>query len=281
MPKLDMFEDLAKKQESSVPNLNMLLYGKYGVGKTTLALSFPGTVYLIDMENGSEMYGKVFDNVKVVHIETVKDLQKVLKSLKQIVTPKDAVVLDSETVYWDLLQYTRAQAAEKDGVGGSNLNLGDWGVIKRLNKNIQQELINLNCAVIATAQEKTVVDGEGVIRDLSPKTESCTPYYFDLVTRVAKEEEGRVLQVGKRRGDILNKDVYDVEGKTFFDVFKDDFDFEIGKEAVIRNYRIKIMYARKKKTLQAIADAVKSDSKLIDAEKNVIKQEIKRKADKL
>lgn len=277
-----MFSNLGEKKADSLPKLNMLVYGDFGTGKTTLALSVPAdTVYLIDLENGAEMYGKYFDNVKVAKIENVKQLQNTIKALKDIVKETDCVVLDSETTYWNLLQYARAKHAEKAGLEGSNLNLGDWGIIKRLHKNIQQDLINLNCPIIATAQEKTMLDGEGVVRDLSPKTENSTPYFFDLVVRISHGEEGRVLEVGKRRGDVLNKDSYAIEGKTFYDVFKTDFDFEMTKDKLIRNYVAKVMYARKKKDLQLIADAVKADAKLDEKAKELIKKEIKRKADKL
>ena len=104
---LDLFSNLQKKDSSKIPNINMLLFGSYGVGKTVFALSFPGTVYLIDLENGSEMYGEIFDNVKVVKPQNFKELMKALEVLKGIVKEDDCVVLDSETVCWDLLQFTR------------------------------------------------------------------------------------------------------------------------------------------------------------------------------
>ena len=278
---LDMFSNLKKKKGSSIPNINMLLFGSYGVGKTTLALSFPGDVYLIDLENGSEMYGEIFDNVKVVRPQNLKDLQKILAVLKKTVKENDAVVLDSETVFWDLLQYTRATHANKAGIEGGALNLGDWGSIKRVNKNFQQELINLPCAVIAVSQEKEVTDGDGVIRDISPKTEGSVPHYFDLVLRVSNDEEGRKIEVGKRRGDVLNKDIYDITGKTFYDVFKEDFDFNITPEAIIRDFKIKTMYSRSKRELQKVADDLKENTVLDEKQKEVVKKEIKKKAEKL
>lgn len=278
---LDLFSNLQKKDSSKIPNINMLLFGSYGVGKTVFALSFPGTVYLIDLENGSEMYGEVFDNVKVVKPQNFKELMKALEVLKGIVKEDDCVVLDSETVCWDLLQYTRASHANKAGIEGGALNLGDWGTIKRVNKNFQQGLINLNCAVIALAQEREMTDGDGVIRDISPKCEGSTPHYFDVVARLSNDDDGRKLEVGKRRGNVLNKDVYDISGKTFTDVFGEDFELNPSKEAKVRNYRIKIMYARSKKDLQDIADILKADESLKDADKNKIKEEIKKKAEKL
>ena len=277
---LEMFTELKPKESTNIPNLNMLVFGTYGVGKTTLALSFPGDVYLIDLENGSEMYGGLFDNVKVVRPQTLKDLKKVLEALKKTVKENDAVVFDSETVFWDLLQYTRAAHANKGGIEGGALNLGDWGSIKRVNKNFQQGLINLPCAVIATAQEKEVTDGDGVIRDISPKSEGSVPHYFDLVLRLSQDEEGRRLEVGKRRGNVLNKDTYNIANKTFYDVFKEDFDFKVTEKDLIRDFLIKIMYARTKKHLQSIADELKN-SDIKEKGKSLIKAEIRSKADKL
>jgi len=228
------------------------------------------------------MYGEVFDNVKVVKPQTLKELLEVIKALKKIVKEDDCVVLDSETVVWDLMQYTRASHANKGGIEGGALNLGDWGTIKRVNKNFQQDLINLPCAVIAIAQEKESTDGDGVIRDISPKCEGSTPHYFDLVLRVSNDkEEGRRIEVGKRRGDVLNKDIYDINGKTFFDVFQDDFEFKLNKEAVVRDYNTKVMYARSKKDLQSIADGLKEDKRITAKEKDVVKDIIRKKAEKL
>lgn len=276
-----LFEGLKKKEASKLPNINMFVYGTWGVGKTTLGLSFPGDVYLIDLERGSGMYGDVFDNVKSVKPKSLKELMNTIVFLRNNVTENDAVVFDSETVYWDLLQYTRAEHANKAGIEGSGLNMGDWGTVKSVNNRFQNDLINLPCAVIAICQEKRLTNDE-MVEDYVPNTEKSIPHCFDVVARIVSDDNGRKLIVRKRRGNVLNKDEYDITGKTFMGVFENDFDFShVPSETIVIDYKARIMYARSTKQLKEVAEAIKANEKLSDEEKEALIDTIRIKAGKL
>jgi len=276
-----MFQELTRKVSTKLPSINIFIYGTWGVGKTTLGLSFPGTVYLVDLETGSGMYGDVFDNVKTTNPKSLKELINTITYLRSIVTENDAVVFDSESVYWDLLQYTRAEHANKGGIEGSGLNMGDWGTVKRVNNRFQNDLINLPCAVIALCQEKRLTNDE-MVEDYIPSTEKSIPHCFDVVARMVMEDNRRILKIRKRRGNLLNKDEYDITGKTFMGVFGKDFDFsKIPEKTLMMDYRTQIMYARDTKQLKEVATSINSNEKISKKNKEALMDIIRIKVDKL
>ena len=276
-----MFQELTRKVSTKLPSINIFIYGTWGVGKTTLGLSFPGTVYLVDLETGSGMYGDVFDNVKTTNPKSLKELINTITYLRSIVTENDAVVFDSESVYWDLLQYTRAEHANKGGIEGSGLNMGDWGTVKRVNNRFQNDLINLPCAVIALCQEKRLTNDE-MVEDYIPSTEKSIPHCFDVVARMVMEDNRRILKIRKRRGNLLNKDEYDITGKTFMGVFEKDFDFsKIPEKTLMMDYRTQIMYARDTKQLKEVATSINSNEKISKKNKEALMDIIRIKVDKL
>lgn len=253
-----MFEKLQSNIEATT-GFKMLIYGDYGTGKTSFAESYPGTVYLIDFENGSQQYASVFDNVLAMKCNSWKEMLNGIKWVKENGAPEACVIVDSETLLWDSLQYERAEFESKGRVEVKALNLADWGVVKKIVKNLHQNLISLPQSIIAIAHEKKTANSEGYVSGYEPASESHVPYYFDLVLRFTKDfEDNRKLHVVKRRGELLAKSEYDISGKTFFDIFQRDLNLKSTPEVIARNFVVKIMFARTIKQLQEIVEEVKS-----------------------
>lgn len=271
-----MFENLSYQEtEGNTPH-KLLIYGTYGVGKTVFAESHHGTVYLLDMENGSNQYAKYLPHVKRKKCTSWNDIYEALKWIEEetnkgTITSNDCLVLDSETVLWDTMQYERSEAETKGGTIIKNLNIADWGVVKKIVKNIHTKLAQFPIDVIALAHEKKSTNGES-ITSIEPSCEGNVPYYFDAVLRFTKDYNGvRKLLVEKRRGSILNKDEYDITDLTYYDVFKEERKLEINSEEKTKNYGIKIMFARSKQKLQEIIDQFKEDATLSEEQKKRLK----------
>ncbi len=276
-----MFEKLTTQTNKS--QCNMIIYGAPGVGKTVFAESHPGKVYLIDFERGSNMYADQFDHVLAVEGGDWRNLDKIVKFLKEEqrdASQSCAVVVDSITAFWDAMQYTRAEH-EKNGVKQvSNLNLGDWGVIKKIIKNLVTKLQDLNMTVIVIAHEKAERNSDGFITDYIPDVEKNVPYVFDYALRMIKTtDDKRFLRVTKRRGELLPKDEYEVTGATFHDIFGEGLSLNMNEADILRNYRIRVMLARNKKQLQTILDEAKT--KLPDKDLAVLKETVKEKVRRL
>lgn len=264
-----MFEDF---KASSRAYAKVLLFGSAGVGKTVFALSHPGKGYLIDTEGGADHYAQFFPNVKVLRTTQFKEILNALKWLENNAEKDSFLVIDSETMLWDALQYARATYTGAE-TSMKQLNLGDWGVIKRIIKNIHQIMSNLDMDVIAIAHEKAETDSSGGVIEYIPDTERNVPYYFDIVMRLVRLGEQRRLEILKKRvATIATGEVFDITYQTWGEVFEGIFpSVKRSKEDIIRDWRLKTIMVENKNAITRLVKELENTD-LPKEEKEAIKQ---------
>lgn len=144
-----LFQPAHKRQR----HLKVLLRGTSSTGKTRAALGFPGPVAVIDLENSTAQY-EGFD-----YLQT-RDIRELERALTELGGGRyQTVVVDSLTVYWQLLQQAGQALVDKRKPGNDSLETGDalsrreWGIIKRWYAAFLTRLINLPLHVVLIARE--------------------------------------------------------------------------------------------------------------------------------
>ena len=224
--------------ESVEPRIKALVFGDTDTGKTYLGLSAPGKVAVIDTEGGTAFYAgrKSLSDFDVLPTKTYADVRAAVAYLANEKHDYKTLVIDPITIIYETLQSAalirRAEMNRKRSRGSSDpdeadLEMLDWGRIKRAYKNLMTSLVNLPMHVIVTAREKEVT-----VRD--PKTgdthatgqyradaEKGTAYWFDVVVRMVKTPEGRAAVIHKDRtveDEQVNRTIV---GPTFTTLFAD------------------------------------------------------------
>jgi hypothetical protein len=205
---------------ATVPKVKALLYGPPGKGKTWFGLASPGPVAVIDTEGGTAFYAKreglsEFDRLST---KSYADIIRALDFLATGDTKYQTLVIDPVTIVYDQLQdaalkvRTRKagakaarsqQAFDADDV---DLEMLDWGRIKRSYKALMRRITNLPMHVIVTAREKDVTErrnGEMVKVGTRPDAEKGTAYEFDVVLRLDSKGTTRIATVEKDRTGTL------------------------------------------------------------------------------
>lgn len=210
--------------EASGKRLKLLAWGDTGVGKTTLAKSFPG-VALIDMDDGSRHY-KGFDVLRAT------DADSIMAAVDWLLKGKHeyrSLVIDPITIYWDALQRKWSDIFLNRNKGGKgykfefyDMQPKDWITLKSEHKELLRKLIQLDMNVIVTAREKTLFSDDGGMKKLGETFdgEKSLPYLFDTVVRLYRGSGGSYMtNVKKDRTGLLPKEDFPTSYSVFAHAF--------------------------------------------------------------
>ncbi len=198
---------LFKKPSNEDRRLKMYVYGETGVGKTVTALNFPKPA-VVDLEDGTIHYSKHFDFDRI----RTTDLNEVMKAIDELIQDPQGYktfVLDSLTVYYDILQdnYLRKLRVKK-GKPDYTFQPSDYKVIKADVRTLINKLLALDMNVVVTARSKNQYSqdtGEFMkIIGTKPDGPGEAPPLFDVVLEITMDSEGiRTARVVKDRTNKL------------------------------------------------------------------------------
>lgn len=201
--------------------LKALLFGPPGSGKTWAALEMHtlGPVAVFDTEGGTAFYGKKFP----FSVQTSKSYSDLVAAVDWIEKNPGAVkvfVIDPITVIYETLQDAAHKArvvkahkkAERERTladfdpDNVDLEMLDWGRIKRNYSALMNRLVNLPAHVVVTARQKDITEKRGqemVKVGIGPDAEKRTTYLFDVVLRLEASLDKRAFVVDKDRTGTL------------------------------------------------------------------------------
>lgn len=220
--------------EAVVPKIKALVFGAAGVGKTYLSLTSPGRIAIIDTEGGTAFYARRagthgLSHFDVLPTKTYRDVQAAVAYIAANPDAYGTLVIDPVTVIYEVLQdaalIKRAETNRRKNRGGdpddTDLEMLDWGRIKRAYKALMTELGNLPVHVIVTAREKAEQERHGtemVTIGQKADAEKSTAYYFDTVLRLVPTATGREAIILKDRTGIHALNAH-VQEPTFDSLF--------------------------------------------------------------
>lgn len=138
----------------TIGNVSVLIYGRAGTGKTTLAATFPKPILLLDVrEQGNDSIAEYSDDeIKVLSVETWEDIEQVYWMLQSGDHPFKTVVIDTVTQMQDVCMDTILEEDNKDFA-----TKRDWGTVSGLMKTWivnYRDLTETGMDVVFIAQER-------------------------------------------------------------------------------------------------------------------------------
>jgi len=179
--------------------LKLFLWGDSGSGKTTLALQFPAPA-VIDLERGTELYGKAF-KFDVLPASTAKEVIKAVDWL--LINPHSyrTLIIDPITIFWDALQKQWSDIfLERNQTGKGykfeyyDMQIKDWNPVKAELKDFIRKLLALDMNVIITARQKYMYSKSEAMKVIGETFdgEKSLPYMFDTIVHLYRNE-GRFM----------------------------------------------------------------------------------------
>ena len=150
----------------NVPNINMLIYGRGGVGKSTFGATFPKPLFL-DFENGVKYFKQRGIEVPVVQFQNFPTKEEQQKIIAYVEKAFDTVIIDPigeamEKLIKDRELINGLKYRQQDG----SLTMAGWGKVKDEMRNFIKALRDTGKNVVIIAHTTVVVDGE--IQKLRP-----------------------------------------------------------------------------------------------------------------
>jgi len=225
-----------QKAHTRGKRIKLFLRGESGVGKTTLALQFPGAA-VIDLEGGADLYCDAFD-FDVLRSHTSDEVMQAVEWLLLNKSSHRTLIIDPITIYWEALQKTWSDIFLRRNKGTKghkfefyDLQPRDWMTIKAEFKEFVRKLIALDMNVIVTARQKVQYADGGFMQVIGETFdgEKSLPYLFDTIVRLYKDEKGRYMgECLKDRSNRLPAQPFECS----YTVFEECFGREIlGREA--------------------------------------------------
>jgi len=198
--------NIIKPKDLVSKNAKILIYGQSGIGKTYLAGSIKEAV-ILDLEKGSaSVKNKDIDVLEISNAREFKEAIIWVKDQKKYKT----IIIDSFTRYSEML-FLALKDLYPDKKDGMNL----WGDFDVVSRKRTEEILSIPKNIVVTLLEEPVNDG-GMLRKYpmykANKFKQMLPSYFDLVTHLTINDEGKRIMVNKPTNDATGKNRFSSYG---------------------------------------------------------------------
>ena len=189
------------RDDTNVPNINMLIYGRGGVGKSTFGATFPKPL-LLDFENGTKYFkqrGIEIPVAKFSNFPTKKEQAEIIANMSQLET----IIIDPigeamEKLIKDREIINGLKYRQQDG----SLTIAGWGKVKDEMRNFLKALRDTGKNLVIIAHTTEIADGEvqkfrpllatKLIDELIAMVDIVG--YLDVIT-ISKDEKKHIIRV--------------------------------------------------------------------------------------
>ncbi len=186
----------------NVPNINMLIYGRGGVGKSTFGATFPKPLFL-DFENGVKYFKQRGIEVPVVQFQNFPTKKEQAEIIAYVSKGFDTVIVDPigeamERLIKDRELISGSKNRQQDG----SLTMAGWGKVKDEMRTFLKALRNTGKNLVIIAHTTEIQDSEvlkvrpllatKLIDELIAMVDIVG--YLDVI-KVSKDEEKRIIRV--------------------------------------------------------------------------------------
>ena len=198
--------NIIKPKDLVSKNAKILIYGQSGIGKSYLAGSAENAI-MLDLEKGSASVKN--KDIDIIEISNAKEFKKAIVWAREQDKYK-TIIIDSLTRYSEMLFLVlkKMYPDKKDG-----LNL--WGDFDVASRSRIEEILSIPKNIIVTLLEEPVNDG-GILRKYpmykANKFKMMLPSYFDLVSHLVVNDEGKRLMVNEPTNDSIGKNRFSSYG---------------------------------------------------------------------
>jgi len=162
------------KPSAALNTIVATIYGRGGVGKTTLLGTMPGRGLVIDVpqvEGGTLVLADKADRIDVLLCTAWKDFRDVYNYLRDEDHGYKWVAIDSITAAQTLAKRKTVNDRDQVAIDPHTITMQDWGKIGELDATLYYSFSSLPLHVIFTAQEKLKDQDDGTREyqpDISP-----------------------------------------------------------------------------------------------------------------
>lgn len=232
-----------KQPQEIKKKLKMFLYGKAGVGKSTLALSFPN-VYVIDTEEGTEntQYLELIKANNGLLFQT-RSFNEIVQEVRTLLTEKHefkTLVIDPLTGIFETMCDMESKKV------GTDFGRHIAAAAKEL-KRLLALLLELDMNVIITSHSKKEYGHNMAVLGETYDCYKKLDYLFDLVLELQK--------VGKRRTAVVKK--------SRIKTFKDDEEFDLSYAEIAKRYDADVLDSAPVEIMLASPEQIKELKNLI------------------
>lgn len=211
------------KPEAIKPTIMALVSGSEGVGKTYIVLKdAPRPLAVIDSEGSAQFYvgREGFAPFDLIHTKSYREVMVALDYIEANPGVYASLVIDGGTVLYSVLQdaAVAARTAKVVAQGGDpadvDIEMREWGRIKRLHKALMSRLMNLPVNVLMTAREKDLTErrgSENVKIGVRPDADKGIGYDFALTVRLSRDGGKRTAKVTKDWSGVHGADAIIVD----------------------------------------------------------------------
>ena len=228
--KESLFTSIRKQKKKR--GMKLGVFGFPGAGKTSIGMSFPEPVFIIDTEMGSAPLEKNYPDkdIRVVEIyETNNDtlekddvacFDKIVEAVNELYeNPIEGgtIVIDSATDIWKFCQSHAKVKHFKIKAMDRLKQQWDWGFITNQHNQLVTKLLTMPMNVVFCIRGQEEQDGPGSKTGrVLPKCQKDLPFYVDMLieAKCNKKKSGPVyygtIEKSRQNGSIVGQDMVDI-----------------------------------------------------------------------
>lgn len=193
--------EIKQTKDNTTPPLILTIYGKGGLGKSTLAATAPKPIFF-DGEDGTKAFGIRGINIPVIHVKTWNDVREAWNAIKD--DPQyETVVIDPMDEFMNMLI--------EDVSKGGSMSLPKWGEAKNTFRKFIRLVKNSGKHVVFVAHEQDKTNDNKLIWEpkLSANMSKELTDLSDVVGYFTLDKDGNRTLAVKPTNDFSAKDRYD------------------------------------------------------------------------